>query len=140
MNEIPSRREKRRRRPSGNWNMTLGRTFLGEHEFVAFGVEAEGEMNETVFFLGFADQAATVFLNEFDSDEDVVALEAEAGPCAFSFTTAMNSNRGATEGDLAPDFHFEGEFCAKGLLVEFNGTEVVGCPDGIFHFLNLHGR
>jgi hypothetical protein len=24
-------------------------------------------------------------------------------------------------------------------LVEFNGTEVVGCPDGIFHFLNLHG-
>jgi hypothetical protein len=23
-------------------------------------------------------------------------------------------------------------------LVKINGTEVVGCPNGIFHFLNLH--
>jgi hypothetical protein len=24
------------------------------------------------------------------------------------------------------------------LLVKFDGAEVVGCPNGIFHFLNLH--
>jgi hypothetical protein len=23
-------------------------------------------------------------------------------------------------------------------LVKINGAEVVGCPNGIFHFLNLH--
>ena len=39
----------------------LGRAFLGEHEFVAFGVEAEGEVDESVLFFGFTHEAAAVF-------------------------------------------------------------------------------
>ena len=116
----------------------LGGAFLSEHEFISFCVEAEGEVDEAIFFLRFADEPSAIFLNEFNSSEDLIALETEASPGAFPLTATMNSYGGAAKGKLAPDFHFERELCAEGLLVKINGAEVVGCPNGIFHFLNLH--
>lgn len=116
----------------------LGWAFLSEHEFISFCVEAEGEVDEAIFFIGFADEPPAIFPNEFNSSEDFIALEAEASPGAFSLTATMNSYGGATKGKLTPDFHFERELCAEGLLVKINRAEVVGCPNGIFHFLNLH--
>ena len=88
--------------------------------------------------LRFADEPSAIFLNEFNSSEDLIALETEASPGAFPLTATMNSYGGAAKGKLAPDFHFERELCAEGFFVKINGTEVVGCPNGIFHFLNLH--
>ena len=116
----------------------LGRSLLGEHEFVAFGVKTEGEVNKTIFFLGFANESAAVFQNELDAFADVVALEAQAGPGAFAFAATVNSDGGAAEGDFAPHLHLEGQVRAKGLLIKADRTEVVGRPDGIFHFLDLH--
>ena len=116
----------------------LGGAFLSEHKFISFCVEAEGEVDEAIFFFGFADEPSAIFLNEFNSSEDFIALEAEASPGAFPLTATMNSYGRATKGKLTPDFHFERELCAEGLLVKINRAEVVGCPNGIFHFLNLH--
>ena len=116
----------------------LGGAFLSEHEFISFCVEAEGEVDEAIFFFGFANKPTAIFLNEFNSSEDLFTLETEASPGAFPLTATMNSYGGATKGKLAPDFHFERELCAEGFLVKINGAEVVGCPNGIFHFLNLH--
>ena len=116
----------------------LGGAFLSEHEFISFCVEAEGEVDEAIFFFGFADEPSAIFLNEFNSSEDFIALEAEASPGAFPLTATMNAYGRATKGKLTPYFHFERELCAKGFLVKTNGAEVVGCPNGIFHFLNLH--
>jgi len=118
---------------------SLRGALLGEHEFVAFGVIAKGEVDEAIFFFGFADEVAAVGFDEVDALADVIALEAEAGPGAFSFTAAVDAEGGSAEGEFTPDFHFEGEFCAEGFLVEFNGAEMVGSPEGVFHFLNLHG-
>ena len=116
----------------------LGGAFLSEHEFISFCVEAEGEVDEAIFFFGFADEPSAIFLNEFNSSEDFITLEAEASPGAFPLTATVNSDGRATKGKLTPDFHLERELCAEGLLVKINGAEVVGCPNGIFHFLNLH--
>jgi len=116
----------------------LGGAFLSEHKFISFCVEAEGEVDEAIFFFGFADEPSAIFLNEFNSSEDFIALEAEASPGAFPLTATMNAYGRATKGKLTPDFHFERELCAKGFLVKTNGAEVVGCPNGILHFLNLH--
>ncbi len=30
--------------------------------------------------------------------------------------------------------HFEGEISVEGFLVELDGAEVIGCPEGIFYF------
>lgn len=116
----------------------LGRSLLGEHEFVAFSVKTEGEMDETIFFLGFANESAAVFQNELDAFADVVALEAQAGPGAFAFAATVDSDGGAAKSDFAPHFHFEGEIRAKSLLVKADRSEVVGRPDGVFYFLDLH--
>jgi len=69
---------------------------LGEHDFVAFRINAEGEVDLTVFFLWFFDESAAVGFDEFDSGEDVIALEAEAGPDSFAFAATVDTNCGAT--------------------------------------------
>ena len=128
--------EKRRRRPSGN--MYLG-AFLGDHDFVSLGIKAKSEVNHAVFFFGLADESTAVFLNEFDGGGKVVALEAQAGPGAFAFASAVDPDGGPAKGEFAPDFHFEGKVGSEGVLVEFDGAEVVRGPEGVFDFLNLHG-
>lgn len=97
-------------------------------------------MDHAVFFLGFAHESAAIGLENFDRFEDVVALEAEAGPGSFAFAAAVDADGGATKSELAPDFHFELEFGTKGVLIELDGTKVVGGPEGILYFENGHGR
>ena len=128
--------EKRRRRPSGN--MYLG-AFLGDHDFVSLGIKAKSEVNHAVFFFGLADESTAVFLNESDGGGKVVALEAQAGPGAFAFAPAVDPDGGSAKGEFAPDFHFEGKVGSEGVLVKFDGAEVVRGPEGVFDFLNLHG-
>jgi hypothetical protein len=70
----------------------LGWSFLGEHKFVSFGVETEGEVDKAVLFFGFADETAAVFKDQIDPFADVIALEAEAGPGSFSFAATMDSD------------------------------------------------
>lgn len=107
---------------------------MSEHEFVSLGIEAEGEVNEAVFLLGFTDKIAAVLFDECNAFLDVVTLKAEAGPGPFPFATSVDSDGGTAQGDLAPNLHFEGELGTEGLLIELYGAEMVGCPDGIFHF------
>lgn len=132
--------KERREAKEAEWILEhdLGRAFLREHEFISLCVEAEGKVYEAIFFLGLADESSTIFFNEFNTSFDFIALEAKASPGAFPFTAAMNTDGGATKGNFAPNFHFKRELCSEGLLVKFDGAEVVGCPNGIFHFLNLH--
>ena len=118
--------------------MSLG-AFLSDHDFVAFGIKAKSEVDHAVFFFGFADESAAVFLNEFDGGGEVVALKAQAGPGTFTFASAVDANGGTAEGEFAPDFHFEGELGTEGVLIEFDGAEMVRSPEGVFDFLNLHG-
>ena len=96
-------------------------------------------MDHAVFFLGFAHESAAIGFEDFDGFEDIVALEAEAGPGSFAFAAAVNADGGAAKSELAPDFHFELEFGTEGVLIEFDGAEVVRSPEGLFDFLNLHG-
>ncbi|MFT7302957.1 MAG: hypothetical protein ACI8UZ_001795 [Akkermansiaceae bacterium] len=72
-----------------------GGAFLGEHEFVAFGVEAEGEVDEAIFFLGLADEVAAILFDQVDAFLDVVTLETKAGPGAFSFAPTVDSDGGS---------------------------------------------
>lgn len=118
--------------------MYLG-AFLGDHDFVSFGIKAKSEVNHAVFFFGLADESTAVFLNEFDGGGKVVALEAQAGPGAFAFASAVDPDGGPAKGKFAPDFHFEGKVGSEGVLVEFDGAEMVRGPEGVFDFLNLHG-
>ena len=113
---------------------------MGEHEFVTFGIEAEGEVDEAIFFFRFTNQSAAVFLDHFDAFLDVVALEADSGPCSFALAASVNADGGTTKGDFAPDLHLKGKIGPKGVLVEFDGAKMVGRPDGVFHFLDLHNR
>ncbi len=113
---------------------------MSEHEFVAFGVVTESEVDEAVFFFRFADEVAAVLFNEFNAFADIVALEAESGPGAFPFTSAVDSEGRTAKSELTPDLHLKGEIGAKGFLVELDGAEMVGGPEGILHFLDLHAE
>lgn len=95
-------------------------------------------MDHAVFFLGFAHESAAIGFEDFDGFEDIVALEAEAGPGSFAFAAAVNADGGAAKSELAPDFHFELEFGTEGVLIEFDGAEVIGGPEGILDFQNGH--
>jgi hypothetical protein len=119
--------------------MGLARSLLSEHELIAFGVVAEGEVDKAILFFGLADEVATVLPDEVNSFPDVIALETEASPGSLSFPPAVNANGGTTEGDFAPDLHFKGKLGPESRLIELDRTKVVGRPDGVFHFLNLHG-
>ena len=117
----------------------LLRSLLSEHELIAFGVVAEGEVDKAILLLGFADEVATVFPDEINPFPDVIALEAEAGPGPLAFAPAVDTNGGTTEGDFAPDLHFKRKLGPESRLIELDRAKVVGRPDGVFHFLNLHG-
>ena len=56
-------------------------------------------MDHAVFFLGFAHESAAIGFEDFDGFEDIVALEAEAGPGSFAFAAAVNAD-GASRGTL----------------------------------------
>ena len=118
--------------------MYLG-AFLGDHDFVSLGIKAKSEVDHAVFFFGLADESTAVFLNEFDGGGKVVALEAQDGPGAFAFASAVDPDGGSAKGEFAPNFHFEGKVGPEGVLVKFDGAEVVRGPEGVFDFLNLHG-
>lgn len=65
---------------------------MSEHEFVAFGIEAEGEVDEAVLFLGFADETAAVFENDGNGFLEIVTLNAESGPGALALAAAVDAD------------------------------------------------
>lgn len=116
----------------------LLRSLLSEHELIAFGVVAEGEVDKAILLLGFADEVATILPDEIDPFPDVIALEAEAGPGPLAFSPAVNTDGGTTEGDFAPHLHLKRKLGRESRLIELDRAKVVGRPDGVFHFFNLH--
>ncbi len=128
----------KRRRSFRNIGLGNLRAFLGEHEFVPLGVKAEGEVNHTIFFFRLTDEASAICLHFLNAAHDIGDLEAQSGPGPLPLSPAMDAEGGAEHGELTPDFHLELELRAESLLIELDGTEMVGSPEGVFHFENLH--
>ena len=114
---------------------------LGEHDFVAFGIDAHGEV-EWVFrgVGGFASEGAAGFFEERDGRAVVVALEAHAGPGAFAFSAAVDADDAAAEGELGDGVVAMDELGTEEVAVEFEGAIHVGGPDDVFDFFDSHFR
>ncbi len=123
----------------GNWRRGSVAA-LGHHEFVAFGVDAHGEVEGVlggVVRLGGEGAAAGEELS--DAAAEVVELEGEAGPGAFAFAAAVDAEGGTGDDDFAPDFHFEGDGAAEEVAVEVQAALPIGGPEDVFDFEDLHG-
>ena len=112
----------------------------GEHEFVAFGVNAHGEVRGFVVLgLGVAGELAAGSEDFGGTSHDVGNLEGEAGPGAFAFSAAVDADGGSGDGDFADEVVVFGDFGSEGFLVEGDGAVPVGGPDGVFDSFDDHG-
>ena len=114
--------------------------FAGEHELVAFGVDAHGEVwGFVVLGLGFAGECATSSGDFCGACDDIGDLEAEAGPGAFAFAAAVDTDDAVGDFDLGDGGILTNDSGSKDLGVKGDGAVGVRCPDDVFQAFNLHG-
>lgn len=114
-------------------------SLAAEHELIAVGVDAHGEVGRfSVLGLWFLWALSSVLANLAGPCDDIGNLEGQSGPCAFAFASAMDGDTPATDfefSDVGIGFYHGG---SEDLLVEASGTRRVGGPDGVFQLLDLH--
>jgi hypothetical protein len=114
---------------------------LGEHNFVAFGVDRHGEMEGVLgSVIGFSRESAPCFLEERDGGAEVVALEAHAGPSAFAFAATVDADDGSAKGELCHGVVLVHQFGAKEVAIEPQCAIHVSGPNDVFNFFDVHGR
>lgn len=114
---------------------------LSHHEFVAFGIDAHGEVQR--IFRGvvwFGGEASAAFGEAGNSLAQVIELEGQSSPRPLALATAMNPECGACNDDFTPDLGLETHHAPEEFAIEFQATLPIGRPQHILYFLNLHGR
>ena len=111
-----------------------------EHDLVAFGVGAHGEVGRFAGLIGHWLMAQyTSSGDDFGSSgKDIGDLEGEAGPGGFVFTTAVNAEGGASDVEFGEVFVLAGDFRAEKRGVEIHGSGEVLGPDDVFEAFNGH--
>jgi hypothetical protein len=116
-----------------------GSAFAGEHDFVAFGVDAHGEVRWfAVFGFGLAGELAAGGDDFLGTGDDVGDLEAHAGPSAFAFAAAVDADNGPAEGDFADDVGLFGDLGSEDIAVEIDGALDVSGPYDVFDLFDVH--
>ena len=111
-----------------------------EHDLIAFGVGAEGEVGRFAGLVGHrfvAEDAAGG--DEFGgSGEDIGDLEREAGPSGFVLTAAVDAEGGSGDVEFSEVFVLAGDFGAEERGVESHGSGKVFGPDDVFEAFDGH--
>lgn len=125
---------------SNQWSVSSESVaFAGEHELVAFGVDAHGEVwGFVIFGLGFAGECAACSGDFGSAGDDIWDLEAEAGPCAVAFAAAVDTDDAVGDLDLSDGGVLSDDFGSKDLSVKGDGAVGVRSPDDVFQAFNLH--
>jgi len=112
----------------------------GEHDLVAFGVGAEGEVGRFAGLVGHwfvAEDAAGG--DEFGgSGEDIGDLEREAGPSGFVLAATVDAEGRASDVEFGEVFVLAGDFRAEERGVESHGSGKVFRPDDVFEAFDGH--
>ena len=112
----------------------------GEHDLVAFGVGAEGEVGRFAGLVGhrFVAESAAGGDEFGGSSDDIGDLEGEAGPSGFVLATAVDAEGRAGDFEFGEVFVLAGDFRAKERCIETHGTGEVFGPDDIFEAFDGH--
>ncbi len=114
--------------------------FAREHDLVALGVGAHGEVGRFAGLVGhcLVAQDATSG-NEFDgSGEDIGDLEGEAGPGGFVFAAAVDAERGSGDVEFGEICILAGDFRTEERGIEIHGAGEVLGPDDVFETFDGH--
>lgn len=122
------------------WQRILAYSFAaitGEHDFVAFGVDAHGEVGWlSVLGLGFT-RALTAGCSDFGGAfDDVGYLEGNTGPGLFAFASAVDGDDAAGDFDVGDMGVLFDDLSAEDVLVEGGGSIGICGPDGVFDFFD----
>ena len=111
-----------------------------EHDLVAFGVGAEGEVGRFAGLVGhrFVAEDASGGDEFGSSNEDIGDLEGEAGPSGFVLTAAVDSEGRAGDVELGEVFVLAGDFRTEERGVEIHGSGEVFGPDDVFEAFDGH--
>ena len=114
--------------------------FAREHDLVALGVGAHGEVGRLAGLIGhrFVAQDTSGSYDFGRSGEDIRDLEGEAGPGGFVFATAVDAERGTGNVEFGEGFVLAGDFRAEKRGVEIHGSGEVLGPDDVFKAFNGH--
>ena len=121
-------------------NHCMSRPLAGEHDLVAVGVDAHGEVGRlAVFGFGLAGEGAAGGDDFGGGGDDVGDLEGDAGPGFFAAAVGVDGDGGAVDGDVGDVWVLAGDLAREGGGVELGGAGGVGGPDGVFYGFNNHG-
>jgi len=111
----------------------------GEHDLVALGVSAHGEMGGFLGgVFGWAKDEAAGGAQSVARGEEVADLEGQPGPRALAFATAVDAENAASDGEFGHDVGLAHDFGIEDVAVETHRPRHVFCPDEIFQFFDVH--
>jgi hypothetical protein len=111
----------------------------GEHELIAFGIDAHREMRRfAVFGFRFTSELSTTGDNFLRAGDNIGHLKGESRPGAFAGTAAMDANDRSANHNFTDDLGFLGHFAAENLAVKAQGARHVGGPEDVFHAFDIH--
>ncbi len=111
-----------------------------EHDLVAFGVGAEGEVGRLARLVRhrFVTESASSGDEFGGSGDDIGDLEGQAGPSGFVLATAVDAEGRAGNVEFGEVFVLAGDFRAEERAVEINGSGEVFGPDDVFEAFDGH--
>jgi hypothetical protein len=106
---------------------------------IAFGVFAHGEVRRLAGFRLGLTLALAPGRNDFGgAGYDIGDLKAHASPSGLAFATSVNGNEATGHRELGDVRILPNDICSEDGLIKTGSTFLIGGPDGVFEFFNLH--
>ena len=111
-----------------------------EHDLIAFGVGAEGEVGRFPRLLGhrFVTESASSGDEFGGSGDDIGDLEGEASPSGFVLATAVDADGRSGDVEFGEVFVLASDFRAEERSVKTHGAGEVFGPDDVFEAFDGH--